>query len=88
MDSASGGWNSFLVDQYFFPSEAQRIKEIPLCATRQEDCLTLYCTKGCDYSVKSRYQLMCEEARVEVASCLDVVATKKFWSWIWKLKAS
>ncbi|XP_075636614.1 uncharacterized protein LOC142608835 [Castanea sativa] len=57
MDSASGGWNNFLVDQYFFPFEAQRIKEILLYATRQEDCLTLSRTKGCDYSVKSGYQL-------------------------------
>ncbi|KAF3964567.1 hypothetical protein CMV_011162 [Castanea mollissima] len=86
MDSASGGWNNFLVDQYFFPFEAQRIKEILLCATRQEDCLTLSRTKGCDYSVKSGYQLMCEEARVEVASSSDVVATRNFWSWILKLK--
>ena len=86
IDPTSRGRNNLLIDQYFLPFEAQRIKAIPLCASTQEDCLTWSRTRGREYSVKTGYQLLCEEDNAVVASSSDVTTRRKFWSQIWKLK--
>ena len=75
-----------MVDQCFLPFDAQCIKAIPICATRQYDCVTWPRHRGGEYTVKTSYQLLCEEASAETASSSDVVATKNFWARIWKLK--
>jgi len=86
IDPTSKGWNNLLIDQYSLPFEAQRIKAIPLCALRKEDCLTWSRTRGGEYLVKTRYELLCEEDSAVLASSSDVTAIRKFWSQIWKLK--
>lgn len=53
IDFDSGGWNNLVIDQHFLPFEAQRIKAIPLCATRKADCVTWPRNRGGEYSVKT-----------------------------------
>ena len=42
--------------------------------------------RGGEYSVKTGYQLLCEEDSAVLASSLNVTAIRKFWPQIWKLK--
>ena len=58
IDSDTGGWNHHLVESLFLPFEAQRIMGIPLCMSRQEDCIICpRCNSGV-YLVKMSYQML------------------------------
>nr|POF24758.1 hypothetical protein CFP56_54546 [Quercus suber] len=48
IDPQENGWNDRLVDSIFLPFEAQKIKAIPLCTTKQPDYM--YWPKGSDGS--------------------------------------
>uniref|UniRef100_A0A7N2L8B5 Reverse transcriptase zinc-binding domain-containing protein n=1 Tax=Quercus lobata TaxID=97700 RepID=A0A7N2L8B5_QUELO len=76
----SGWWNGVLIDQYFSPFEAQKIKSIPVCITPQEDILIWPKTRDGKYSVKTGYQLLREMENSELASSLDSGENKKFWT--------
>ncbi|XP_030958951.1 uncharacterized protein LOC115980890 [Quercus lobata] len=78
----SGWWNGVLIDQYFSPFEAQKIKSIPVCITPQEDILIWPKTRDGKYSVKTGYQLLREMENSELASSLDSGENKKFWTGI------
>ena len=55
IDSDTSGWNHHLVESLFLPFEAQRIMGIPLCMSRQEDCIIWpRCNSGV-YLVKTSY---------------------------------
>ena len=61
MNLDSGLWNSSVIDQHFLCFEAQRIKVIPVCVSRQVDCVIWQRCKNGEYSVKTRCQLLCED---------------------------
>ena len=46
------GWNDQVVDAFFLPFKAHRIKGIPLCVTYQEDCITWPRCRSGSYSIK------------------------------------
>ena len=77
----SGWWNGVLIDKYFFPFEAQKIKSIPVCITPQEDILIWPKTRDGKYSVKTGYQLLREMENSELASSLDSGENKKILDW-------
>ena len=83
-DDAS--WNAQLVDTIFLPFEAQRIEVISICVTKQEDCVSWpKCRTGL-YSVKSKYQLICEaEANGMPLGSMDE-GIKHIWKHIWRTK--
>ena len=60
LESGGGDWNDQLVDGIFLSFEAQRIKSIPLCVTDQEDYISCPRCRSGSYSVKTGYQLLCE----------------------------
>lgn len=73
------GWNAQLVDAMFLPFEAQRIKVVPICVTNQEDCMSwTKCRTGL-YSVKSRYQMLCEAEANGVPLGSTDESVKLFW---------
>ena len=85
IDSDTGGWNHYLVESLFLPFEAQRIMGIPLCMSRQEDCIIWpRCNLGV-YLVKTSYQMLCELENCEGASASNLETSKKFCGSIWKL---
>nr|POF23231.1 hypothetical protein CFP56_78738 [Quercus suber] len=79
IDDNTGCWNGMILDTYFLPFEAQKIRSIPICFTPQEDILIWPKSKDGMYSVKSGYQLLCAMERSEVASVSDNGEVKKFW---------
>ena len=88
MNLDSGLWNSSVIDQHFLCFEAQRIKVIPVCVSRQVDCVTWQRCKNGEYSVKTRYQLLCEDEDKGIPSSSENPRQNVFWSCIWKLRVS
>ena len=85
IDLDTGGWNHHLVESLFIPFEDQRIMGIPLCMSRQEDCIIWpRCNLGV-YLVKTSYQMLCELENSEGASASNVETSRIFWGCIWKL---
>ena len=60
INSASGWWNTHLIDRHFYPPDAKLIKSLPLCSIPQSDILIWPKEKTGMYSVKSGYKLLCE----------------------------
>lgn len=79
-------WNTELIDQNFFPWEAESIKRIPVSLHTEEDLLIWPRTPDGIYSVKSAYQLLASKSQQAQAGPLDVDAGKRFWNGIWKLQ--
>ena len=82
-----GWWGVMWIDKCFLPFEATKIKSLPVCMTPQEDILIWPKSKEGVYTVKSRYQLLCEMEDKELASTSTTGGTKKFWADLWKLRA-
>ena len=61
IDPNSGWWNLGLIDQCFYPPDAQIIISLPLCITPQTDSFVWPAEKNGSYSVKSGYKILCEE---------------------------
>lgn len=53
IDSNLRGWNDRIIDSLFLQFVVQQIKGIPLCLSRQEDCIIWPWCKSGIYSVKS-----------------------------------
>ena len=49
----TGWWDIQKIEQMFLPFEVQKIKEVPLCVTRQEDCLIWPRSRDSKYSGKT-----------------------------------
>ena len=59
---------------------------IPLCMSRQEDCIIWpRCSSGI-YLVKTGYQMLCEMENNEGALASLVETSRNFWGSIWKLR--
>ena len=86
IDDNTGWWNGMLLDTYFLPFEAQRLRSIPICFTPQEDILIWPKSKDGMYSVKSGYQLLCAMENSEAVSVSDNGEVRKFWTAPWRLK--
>ena len=86
IDLNGGGWNDHLIDSLFLQFEAQRIKGIPLCLSRQEDCITWPRCKLGTYLVKLGYQVLCELESAEEALASSDEKSKSFWRNIWQLR--
>ena len=74
------------MDVLFLPFEAQIIKSIPLCVTDQDDCVSWPRCRSGSYSVKTGYQLLCENELSSLPSSSDSDGVKRFWKFIWCLK--
>ena len=74
------------MDGIFLPFEAQRIKSIPLCVTNQEDCVSWSRCRSDSYSIKTSYQLLCENELNSLPSCSNFEVIKSFWKGILRLK--
>ena len=74
------------MDGLFLPFEAHRIKSIPLCVTDQEDCIYWPRCRSSSYSVKTGYQLLCENELNSFPSRSSSDVVKNFWKCIWHLK--
>ena len=85
LDSKSQWWNTNLVDTIFIPSEAQKIKSIPVCHFAQKDFLFWPLSRTGMYQVRSGYHLLCDLYENDVASSSDTAGQKKFWNRLWKL---
>ena len=84
--SNSGWWNVFLIDTCFLPSEAQKIKSIPICFMPQEDIIIWPKSKDGKYAVKMGYQILCEMENRELVSASDTEESRKFWAGLWRMK--
>lgn len=84
IDQTTKEWSGHLIDHKIAPFMAQKIKAIPLCRMRMEDCLVWPRTKDRNYSVKTGYQLLGELQNREVASGSSNEDLRSFWKGIWK----
>ena len=85
LDNESRWWNTNLVDTIFIPLEAQQIKSIPVCHSTQKDFLFWPLSRTDMYQVRSRYHLLCNLYKNDVASSSDTTGQKNFWNRLWKL---
>ena len=81
-------WDCDRIDHLFLPFEEEKIKAIPLCVTHQADCLIWPRSRDGEYSVKTRYDLLCEREQQEKASISDTANKKLFWKRLWKLNVT
>ncbi|KAK9996808.1 hypothetical protein SO802_021494 [Lithocarpus litseifolius] len=85
IDTDTGEWNEQMIDHLISPFLAQRIKAIPLCKTRQEDCILWPRSRDENYIVKTGYQLLGEIENRDVASSSSQATQRQFWNSMWKL---
>ena len=64
----TGSWHVNLMENSFFPFEAQQILAIPLCASQQSNFFYWSLEENGIYLEKSGYKILCDEARSEEAS--------------------
>lgn len=83
----TGWWDTQKIEQMFLPFEVQKVKQIPLCVTRQKDCLVWPRSRDGKYSIKTGYQLLLELDRRNRASSSDVNPSKNFWNRLWRIEA-
>ena len=86
IDPNSGWWNLGLIDQSFYPLDAQSIKSLPLCITSQTDTFVCPAEKNGSYSVKSGYKILCEDQQTDGLDLQIAEAQRKLWKGVWKLK--
>lgn len=79
-------WNSDLINQNFYPWEAECIKSIPVSFHTDRDLLIWPWTPDGLYSVKSAYHILTNETLLSQASSSHPKVTKPLWNGIWKLK--
>ena len=86
IDPNSGWWNLGLIDQCFYPPDAQIIISLPLCITPQTDSFVWPAEKNGSYSVKSGYKILCEEQQLGGPLTEATKAQRNLWKGVWKLK--
>uniref|UniRef100_A0A7N2KW83 Reverse transcriptase zinc-binding domain-containing protein n=1 Tax=Quercus lobata TaxID=97700 RepID=A0A7N2KW83_QUELO len=85
IDEDTRQWNPELVDGIFAPEESALIKKIPLARCETEDSLYWPLTQEDNYTSKSSYRFLKEEA--EVRPLADSESQEKdLWKKIWALK--
>jgi hypothetical protein len=85
VDAQSKWWNISLLDSLFTEDEVQKIKEIPLSCTNQEDTLIWRGTKNGIFSVKSAYHMHKELSNRMVATSSTPTGSRDFWRRLWAL---
>ncbi|KAK9984665.1 hypothetical protein SO802_034190 [Lithocarpus litseifolius] len=85
IDTDTGEWIEQMIDHLISPFSAQRIKAIPLCKTRQEDCIVWPRSRDGNYTVKTSYQLLGKIENRDVASGSSQATQRQFWNSMWKL---
>ena len=68
------------------PFEAVKIKAIPIRSVAQEDIIIWPKSRDGSYTVKTGYQILCEEQSRDHASSSFPDVTKGLWKGIWKLR--
>ena len=79
-------WNSDLIDQKFYPWEADCIKSMPVSFHIDKDALIWPWTPDGVYSVKSAYWILANESLLSQARSSNLEALKPLWNGIWRLK--
>ena len=68
------------------PFEAVKIKAIPIRSVAQEDIIIWPKNRDGSYTIKTGYQILCEEQSRDHASSSFPDVTKGLWKGIWKLR--
>lgn len=82
----STNWNENLIDQHFYPWEAEVIKSIPLNLFGAANALIWPVSSDGGYMVRSAYQLLSMFRRQGQASLSDMEVGKGLWNGIWKFR--
>ena len=79
-------WISELVDGLFVPEVAKSIKKIPLSRVASKDKLYWPYTSNGDYTCKSGYKYLKEEAELSAIPQAQTDSDKQLWKMIWSMK--
>jgi hypothetical protein len=86
IDPLSKSWRPELIDNLFFPHEAQVIQSIPISSRLPHDKLIWSATPSGIYLVKSGYQLLCNERiSSSTRSSSNPSTGKRLWHEIWSI---
>jgi hypothetical protein len=85
VDTNSKWWNFPLLESLFSSDEVEKIKEIPLSFTNQEDMLIWRGTKNGVFSVKSAYHMLKEMESRKIATGSSTRGSYDFWKQLWAL---
>jgi hypothetical protein len=80
-----GCWNSMLIDQIFLPSDAEKIKQIPLSSRRPQDKLIWAGNRRGVFSVKNAYWSLLQKSNV-ITESSSTGSLTKFWNGVWSAK--
>ena len=87
IDPSTRRWNEELVDGLFVTEDAELIKKIPLSHNAAEDNLYWPYTPSGNYSCKSGYKFLKEEAELESNPQAPPMCEKRLWKEIWQMQA-
>lgn len=79
-----GRWNEQMVNQIFWPIDAEMILKIQLPTREGEDFLAWHPDRLGIFSVRSAYKLGLSLANVDSSSSSSEIETSKAWNLIWK----
>nr|POE55048.1 putative ribonuclease h protein [Quercus suber] len=79
-------WIEGVIDNIFLPSDASRIKAIPLSLANCDDCVFWPRNPNGTFSVKSGYKLLMESEWDDLPTTSDPSRSKKVWNGIWSLR--
>jgi ribonuclease HI len=87
LNPQTNSWNTTIINQVFFPSEANIINQIPTSNTKSDDVISWQGTKEGNYTVKSGYNAIMEwrQAEGEVAQHCSNSNNNTRWSCLWKI---
>ena len=86
IDPNSRWWNLGLIDECFYPPDAQSIKSLPPCITPQADTFVWLAERNGSYLVKSGYKILCENQQTGGLEPDIAEAQRNLWKGVWKLK--
>ena len=86
-DPITRRWNEELVDGLFVTEDDDLIKKIPLSRNAIEDTLYWPYTLSGNYSCKSGYRFLKEEAELESNPQAPPICEKRLWKKIWQMRA-
>ena len=85
VDVQSKWWNISLLNSLFTEDEVQKIKEIPLSCTNQEDTFIWRGTKNGIFPIKSAYHMQKELSNRMMATSSTPMGSCAFWRSLWAL---
>ena len=87
-DQSTRQWHTDLVDGIFVEEDAELIKKIPLSRTVKEDVLYWPYSSNGEYSCKTGYRFLKEEAELMDTERVPPLREKKLWKTIWAMRVS